>query len=110
MVTIKVLTNVGNNDGEYVQFQPFDGYDMRRNLSLDWTAKGHYSTDLFTEESVRLVLNHDVATPLFLYLSHLAPHAGNARDPFQAPDDEVARFSHIQDPERRVYAGDYNIY
>lgn len=41
---------------------------------------------------------------MFLYLAHLAPHTGNSDKPYQAPDEEVARFTHIKDPERRVYA------
>ncbi|XP_014280413.1 arylsulfatase B [Halyomorpha halys] len=85
-------------------YEPYDGYDMRRNLETDWSAMGKYSTDLFTDESVRLIKEHDTSVPMFLYLAHLAPHTGNMRDPFQAPDDVVAKFSHIQDPERRVYA------
>lgn len=78
---------------------------MRRNLEIDWSAKGRYSTDVFTEEAVRIIANHDTQSPLFMYLSHLAPHTGTTRDPFQAPDEEIAKFAHIQDPERRVYAG-----
>nr|CAD7393265.1 unnamed protein product [Timema cristinae] len=84
---------------------PYKGYDMRRDLDLDYSNQGHYSTDLFTEEAVRLIQTHDSRRPMFLYLSHLAPHAGNDDDPFQAPDEEVAKFPHIDDPERRVYAG-----
>nr|CAD7428982.1 unnamed protein product [Timema monikensis] len=83
---------------------PYKGYDMRRDLDLDYSNQGHYSTDLFTEEAVRLIQTHDSRRPMFLYLSHLAPHAGNDDDPFQAPDEEVAKFPHIDDPERRVYA------
>jgi len=41
---------------------------------------------------------------MFLYLAHLAPHTGNSDKPYQAPDEEIAKFSHIKDPERRVYA------
>lgn len=78
---------------------------MRRNLDVDWSSKGRYSTDVFTEEAVKLIASHDTAFPLFLYLSHLAPHAGTTREPFQAPDEEIAKFSYIRDPERRVYAG-----
>ncbi|XP_046672064.1 arylsulfatase I-like isoform X1 [Homalodisca vitripennis] len=85
-------------------FLPYEGYDMRRNLSTDWASQGRYSTDLFTEEAVSIINNHEPHDPLFLYLSHLAPHAGTTRDPFQAPDEEIAKFSHIEDPERRVYA------
>nr|CAD7586143.1 unnamed protein product [Timema genevievae] len=83
---------------------PYKGYDMRRDLDLDYSNQGRYSTDLFTDEAVRLIQTHDSRRPMFLYLSHLAPHAGNEDDPFQAPDEEVAKFPHIDDPERRVYA------
>ncbi|XP_054266115.1 arylsulfatase B-like [Macrosteles quadrilineatus] len=85
-------------------FLPYSGYDMRRNLTVDWAAQGRYSTDIFTEEAVRVIQDHNPQDPLFLYLSHLAPHAGTGKEPFQAPDEEVAKFSHIVDPERRVYA------
>ena len=84
-----------------------DGYDMRRDMAVDWPGRGRYSTDLFTEEAERLVRSHppDPDTPLFLYLAHLAPHAGNYEAPLQAPAQDIARFQHIKDPERRVYAG-----
>ncbi|RZF33211.1 hypothetical protein LSTR_LSTR009756 [Laodelphax striatellus] len=86
-------------------FAPYDGYDMRRNNTVDWSAQGKYSTDLFTEEAVRIIDNHQSdQSSLFMYVAHLAPHTGNRRDPFQAPDEEIAKFAHIQDPERRVYA------
>ncbi|CAB0000909.1 unnamed protein product [Nesidiocoris tenuis] len=85
-------------------YEPYDGYDMRRGLDVDWSSHGQYSTDLFTSEAVRIVESHDTKNPLFLYLAHLAPHTGNMRDPFQAPDETVAKFAHIQDPERRTYA------
>ena len=87
---------------------PMGGYDMRRNLSVAWDAAGQYSTDLFTSEAVRLVREHpqDADAPLFLYLAHLAPHTGNRDDPFQALDQDIAHFSYIADPERRVYAGE----
>ncbi|XP_028129869.1 arylsulfatase B-like [Diabrotica virgifera virgifera] len=80
------------------------GYDMRRNLEVDYDAKGKYSTTLFTNEAVNLIKNHDTKNPMFLYMTHLAPHSGNANNPLQAPDEEIARFAHIQDPERRIYA------
>lgn len=84
---------------------PYKGYDMRRNMSVDYSAAGKYSTDLFTDEAVNIINRHDTEQgPLFLYLSHLAPHTGNYDNPFQAPDEEIARFGHIEDPERRVYA------
>ncbi|XP_049956678.1 arylsulfatase J-like [Schistocerca serialis cubense] len=84
---------------------PFAGYDMRRNMSVDYSAAGKYSTDLYTDEAVSIIRRHDQSRgPLFLYLAHLAPHTGNQDNPFQAPDEEIAKFRHIEDPERRVYA------
>nr|ATE50188.1 arylsulfatase 4 [Phyllotreta striolata] len=80
------------------------GYDMRRNLEVDYEAKGKYSTTLFTEEAVKLIRQHNTSKPMFLYMAHLAPHAGLPSEPLQAPDEEVYKFAHISDPERRVYA------
>lgn len=77
---------------------------MRRNMTVDWSAKGKYSTTLFTEEAVRLIREHNTENPMFMYLAHLAPHSGNDDDPLQAPDEEIAKFGHIADPERRIYA------
>nr|XP_018909945.1 PREDICTED: arylsulfatase B-like isoform X2 [Bemisia tabaci] len=85
-------------------FAKYHGYDMRRNMSLDWSAQGKYSTDLFTDEAVRIINTHEREDPLFLYMAHLAPHTANTYEPFQAPDEEVVRFAHIEDPERRTYA------
>lgn len=79
---------------------------MRRNLSVAWDTVGKYSTDLFTEEAVRLINTHNPEDPMFMYLAHLAPHTGNQDAPFQAPDEEIAKFTHIADPERRIYAGE----
>lgn len=87
------------------QYTPEKGYDMRRNMTVDWSAQGKYSTHLFTDEAVKLIHEHDTNTPMFMYLAHLAPHTGNAHDPLQAPDEEIAKFAHIADPERRIYAG-----
>lgn len=80
------------------------GYDMRRNMEVDWEARGKYSTTLFTNEAVKLIKEHDTNKPMFMYLAHLAPHSGNKWNPLQAPDDEIAKFAHIPDPERRIYA------
>ncbi|XP_071452604.1 arylsulfatase B-like [Hetaerina americana] len=89
-------------------FRPWRGYDMRRDLDVDWDAVGQYSTDLFTAEAVRTILNHDTtsaeARPLFMYIAHLAPHSGNEDDPLQAPEDARARVDHIKDAHRRSYA------
>nr|UNO37575.1 GSS-like protein [Psylliodes laticollis] len=80
------------------------GYDFRRNLEVAYDAKGKYSTTLSTNEAVKLIREHDTNNPMFLYMAHLAPHAGNDANPLQAPDEEISKFAHIKDPERRIYA------
>lgn len=87
------------------EFSNFRGFDMRRNLSVAWDTSGQYSTDLFTNEAVRLIKEHDASQPMFLYLAHLAPHKGNQNQLLRAPDEEIAKFAYILDPERRVQAG-----
>lgn len=89
-----------------LQFLPYEGYDMRRNLEVAQDARGHYSTDLFTDEAVAIINRHDpTISSLFLYLSHLASHAGNYENPLQAPQDATERFAYIRDLKRRTYAG-----
>jgi hypothetical protein len=66
---------------------------------------GRYATDVFTEEAVRIIQEHDTSTPLFLYLAHLACHSGNIGKLLEAPQDVIDKFSHIIEPNRRTYAG-----
>ncbi|XP_076302382.1 arylsulfatase I isoform X2 [Lasioglossum baleicum] len=86
------------------QFGDFRGFDMRRNLSVAWDTAGQYATDLFTNEAVRLIKEHDANQPMFLYLAHLAPHKGNQNQLLRAPDEEITKFTYIVDPERRIQA------
>ena len=39
-----------------------------------------------------------------MLLNHLAPHTGNDDQPLQAPQEEIDKFSYIEDEERRIYA------
>lgn len=80
------------------------GLDFRRNLSVAWDLSGRYATDIFTEEAERIILEHNSSTPLFLYLAHLACHAGNAGKLLEAPQGVIDGFSHIVEPNRRTYA------
>lgn len=90
------------------------GYDMRRNLSVNYIEEPRpYVTELFTNEAVSFIGQHDTDRPLFLLVNHLAPHAGNEKpdNPLEAPEDEKAKFDYIKDPNRRTLAGkvDLNI-
>lgn len=43
--------------------------------------------------------------PLFLYLSHLAVHAGTQYGPIQAPKENLQKFDYIGVKNRSLYAG-----
>ncbi|CAG2066655.1 unnamed protein product, partial [Timema podura] len=68
------------------------------------TSWDNYATDVFTDEAVRLISNHRETEPLFLYLAHLAPHAGNKGKLLEAPQEVINKFDYIADPNRRTYA------
>jgi len=78
---------------------------MRRNLNVDWSSVGKYSTHLFTKEATDIILQHNNSIPLFLYIAHLAPHAGLYDDPLQAPQEDIENFKLIEDKYRRKFAG-----
>lgn len=73
---------------------------------VDWYRNGEvvkeegYSTSLLGDEAVRLIKAHNTAKPLFLYLAFNAAHT-----PYQAPDEYLKKYSSIEDPSRRAYAG-----
>ncbi|XP_074113028.1 arylsulfatase B [Cotesia typhae] len=77
------------------------GFDLHRDDCPAYDIRNQYATDLFTEEAVRIIENHDTTNPLFLQLSHLGVHA-----PIEAPLDNpyMENFAHIRDPNRRKYA------
>ena len=75
-------------------------------MSVNWDDYGKYATDIFTEEAVTRIQEHDSENqPLFLYLAHLAVHSANTYSPLQAPKEIVDRFKYIQDENRRIFAG-----
>ncbi|KAL7630204.1 UNVERIFIED_CONTAM: hypothetical protein RMT77_019655 [Armadillidium vulgare] len=84
-----------------------DGYDFRRNMEVEYDGVGTYATDLFTEESVKIINEHNPSKPLFLYLPHLATHVATFSEngvPLQAPDEVIEMFSYIEDESRRKFA------
>ena len=75
-------------------------------MSVNWDDYGKYATDIFTDEAVTRIQDHDSENqPLFLYLAHLAVHSANTYSPLQAPKEIVDRFKYIQDENRRKFAG-----
>ncbi|KAK2184850.1 hypothetical protein NP493_250g02010 [Ridgeia piscesae] len=80
------------------------GLDFRRDGRLVKTAFGQYSTELFTTEAERIIAEHDVSKPLFLYLPHQAVHSANPSDPLEAPWKYLKQFGHIKHKGRRTFA------
>ncbi|XP_037817226.1 arylsulfatase J isoform X2 [Lucilia sericata] len=80
------------------------GLDLRDGLDVGYDLHGKYTTDLVTEESLRVIANHNASSPLFLYVSHAAVHSGNPYNPLPAPDEAVAKLQHIGNYNRRKYA------
>ncbi|XP_054268843.1 arylsulfatase I-like [Macrosteles quadrilineatus] len=87
------------NHFTYMTDDNHPGYDLHRGLNVSWDGRNTFSADLFTREAESVIQDHDVSKPLFLYLSHTAPHA-----PLQAPRDAVDSVKHIAERKRRIYA------
>jgi arylsulfatase A-like enzyme len=73
------------------------GYDWHRDDKV--LHEEGYSTQLIAREASRLIGEHDLARPLFLYVPFNAPHA-----PPQAPADYLKRYEHIPDKNRQSFA------
>ena len=56
-----------------------------------------YLTTALSRDAAEFVAAGDA--PFFLFLSYNAPHAA-----LEAPEDDIRKYAHIEDPERRVYA------
>lgn len=72
---------------------------------LDWFRDNEpveeegYTTTLIGKDAARLIEQHDVGKPLYIYLAFNAPHT-----PYQAPQEYLDRYAKIADPTRRTYA------
>ena len=82
-----------------------DYFTHIRDGGLDWHRNDQplreegYTTNLIADESVRLIEQHDTSHPLFLYVPFNAVHS-----PFQAPQDYIDMYKHIENKRRRLYA------
>ncbi|KAH6923434.1 hypothetical protein HPB50_001073 [Hyalomma asiaticum] len=80
------------------------GYDFWFNEEVLTDAHGIYSMDLFLNWAKKVIADHDPSKPLFLYLSMQAPHIGSATRLFAPPEENIAKFPHIQNADRAGYA------
>ncbi|XP_060597804.1 arylsulfatase J-like [Ruditapes philippinarum] len=78
------------------------GYDLMENDKLANITQynGSYSTHLFAMKVKNLIRKQDIDKPMFIYLSFQAVHA-----PLQVPDKYFNAYPHINDLNRRKYAG-----
>uniref|UniRef100_A0A6M2DJ96 Putative arylsulfatase b n=1 Tax=Xenopsylla cheopis TaxID=163159 RepID=A0A6M2DJ96_XENCH len=88
----------------FVYEEPWYGLDIRRGMDPAWDLHGQYSTDVFSNEAIKIVQNHNTSKPLFLYMAHAAVHSSNHYNPLPAPDDVVDSFKHIENFQRRKFA------
>jgi arylsulfatase A-like enzyme len=84
-------THMGHREPDYDADNPL----LRNSQPVSESA---YLTDAFTREACDFVTRHS-QQPWFLYLAYNAVHS-----PMQATDAWMDQFSHIQDPQRRIFA------
>jgi len=82
-----------------------DYFTHIRDGGLDWHRNDRplreegYATDLIADESVRIIEEHNVSRPLFLYVPFNAVHS-----PFQTTQNYIDMYKHITNKRRRIYA------
>ena len=70
-------------------------------LAPDYGHQGEYSAFLYAKEASRLITQHDLSQPLYLYLPFESVHG-----PIEAPEDYISRYNAtIQNPKRRTFSG-----
>ncbi|CAD5116253.1 DgyrCDS5161 [Dimorphilus gyrociliatus] len=76
------------------------GLDLRNNKEPVRNETGHYSAELFGEKAIQVIKDHNKNNPLFLYMAFQSVHA-----PLQVPERYLKYYKHVQDKDRRTYAG-----
>ncbi|MFM7319180.1 MAG: sulfatase-like hydrolase/transferase, partial [bacterium] len=80
-------------------YNPTNFIDSRKNKTIQTIEdKSFYTTRAYAERAVDW-LDRNSGKPWFLYVPFNAQHA-----PLQAPEELLAKFSHIQDEKRRIFA------
>lgn len=82
-----------------------DYFTHERDGELDWHRNDEsiredgYATDLVAADAERFIQKAPPGKPWFLYVPFNAPHS-----PFQAKEEDLAKYAHIKNPNRRAYA------
>ncbi|KAJ2952212.1 hypothetical protein O0L34_g4490 [Tuta absoluta] len=82
----------------------FFGLDFFENTMPVEDLSGHL-TDILTDRAVQVIRDYNGSAPLYLHLSHAAPHTGGALVNLQTPAENIAANEHIAHSARRNYAG-----
>lgn len=86
-----------NAEIDYFKHTKLDGLDWQRNGR--GVREEGYTTDLLAAEAVRWLERRDRTRPFFLYMPFNAVHT-----PLQAPEPLLAKYVHIGNRNRRIYA------
>ena len=85
--------------GSHGYFPQPDNNRLERNGEPLTEFSSPYLTDFFTDEALRWMEASKPTKPWFMYLSYNAPHG-----PMHATEQDLAKFAHIKDKKRRIYA------
>ena len=77
-----------------------NGYDFRDDEEVAFGANGTYSTTLYQNKAVEIIMNHDIRQPLFMYIPFQAVHG-----PLEVPEVYRGMYPNIEDNDRRTYLG-----
>nr|XP_022912042.1 arylsulfatase B-like isoform X1 [Onthophagus taurus] len=93
-----------------IREKEMDGLDFRDNFEVNHQDDDFYATDLFTKRSIKIINDHNYEkNPLFLMISHLAPHTGKTLSPGvtileeKNTEEMNENFGYIKDINRRKY-------
>jgi arylsulfatase A-like enzyme len=87
-----------------------DYYTHAHGGGFDWHRNGKtlreegYATDLIAEESIRLIRQHDMKQPFFLYVPFNAVHSPYQETPHKEINELYANMT-VNNNTRRIYAG-----
>ncbi|KAH6922208.1 hypothetical protein HPB50_010871 [Hyalomma asiaticum] len=85
------------------------GVDLWRNAGHSTKSaadlNGTYTTYAFNDEAKRIIAEHDVRKPLFLYMAHEAGHSACENCVAEAPKDIAETFTYIKSYNRTTLAG-----
>ncbi|KAK3702080.1 hypothetical protein QZH41_014773, partial [Actinostola sp. cb2023] len=85
-------------EGDFWNHTKLGYLDMRSGKKPVWNYTGQHSTDVFTQEAIKIVTRHDKDKPLFLLVSYTAPHT-----PLQAHQRDIDKYQNVRDINRRKH-------